>query len=466
MASLKTDPAAQRILKGGVPAVPASLEFGRFLFYNSSRDAALFQKNCFDYSGQSSSPVDAMANQIKGMIKRVQGFIKMLESYATPAGIHKLRVKVEDFAIQGEQELLHVVLKQVDRTMNKVASWAKKAASRVEKEIAPLRPIIDEATKSALVEFPHDTLSDDELMPSSQHADLIDRVNAEFLYDAEEGPILHDAVLAEQDQIPDSVFGAFSKIKEMLEAFQAILPSAIDNVKLAKKTVSDAQATLHSVFKTFKGNGPPIFYQASAMYDMLWSVYFILLAVVTIGVLGYGFYANNTGSGDADGEAAIPAEGFAASCDYICKTCCCCFNGGMIGQSCFWIMLIVAQFGILLLFLVAILLCILAGVKNFIASGCSQIYILGDEAVCTETLKLIQKFMLTFTVGEASTWDINSACAKYTLMACQELGPKMATSASLTVIGGLMGAVLSFQMLVDTCINHERAVQRDKKKGD
>jgi len=231
-------------------------------------------------------------------------------------------------------------------------------------------------------------------------------------------------------------------------------------VKLARKTVNQAQATIHSIFSTFKGQGPPIFYQASKAYDTLWIVYFALLAIVTLGVLRYGFYANNIGT-DADDDEDVPAEAKEGICETLCNVCCCCFGGGCLDDICFWSVLIVAQIGVLLLFLVAIILCILAGVKNFIASGCSQIYVLGDEAVCTETLKIVQTFMSSFNLDKAD-FDVHTACAKNQLMTCQQLGPKMATSASLTIIGGLLGAVLSFQMLVDVAKLHVRAKESRK----
>jgi len=283
---------------------------------------------------------------------------------------------------------------------------------------------------------------------------LIHRVNSEVLYDPVGGALIQDTMLSDEDQIPSQVFGAFAQIKEVLEAFQSILPQCIKNLKDAKTTVNHAQASIHSIFSTFKGNGPPIFYAASKAYDMVWALYFVLLAIVTLGVLYYGFHASNIGNDPTD-------ESEPGCCESLCSVCCACFGGHCIGDFCFWTILIVAQIGILVLFLVAIVLCILAGVKSFVASGCSQIYILVDEGVCTETLKLLQKFMQTFSIGTG--FDVNQACQQYTLMACQELGPKMATSASLTIIGGLGGAVLSFQMLVDVAKLHVRArCQRER----
>jgi len=69
--------------------------------------------------------------------------------------------------------------------------------------------------------------------------------------------------------------------------------------------------------------------------------------------------------------------------------------------------------------------------------------------------------MSSFNIDKAD-FDVNTACAKNQLMTCQQLGPKMATSASLTIIGGLLGAVLSFQMLVDVAKLHVRAKESRK----
>jgi len=144
----------------------------------STRDAQIFSKASFKYSRQSSNPVDAIATQIKGMVKRTQGFLKMLESYATPEGLKKLHKKVLDFAVEGEKELFHVVMTQVNRTLDKVAKRAVNAAAIIPMVIGTLQPLIKQASKMGLVEFPHDEVSNEDLMPSPEHADLIEAFNA------------------------------------------------------------------------------------------------------------------------------------------------------------------------------------------------------------------------------------------------------------------------------------------------
>jgi hypothetical protein len=424
--ALKSDPAAESAVKGGVPAVPETLQFAEFLSWNCSRDAAEFNDQSMAYSGQSSSPADAFATKIKSMIKRVQGFISALEEYASPDGIANMRSKVEKFIVNGAEEIKHVVLAQVNKTLDKAVDMAEKAQEKVEDRKQEATSAFN-ASEWSLIQ-----LSDDRL--------------------------------DKEDQIPDAVFGSFAVIVNTLDAFQAVLPACINNLKIARGGVSQVSSVLDSVFASLKAKGPPIFDQVAKAYDVLWVLYFCLLTPITLGILYYGFWASGWFGGptpDALADGAVPEpEGLKAKCASICSSCCSCMTGWCGGDCCFWSVLLLAQVGVLLLFLVAILLFILAGVKAFLASGCSQIYILGDEAVCTQTLKMLQKFVKTFAFGDADDFDVTKACAQNTLMACQELGPKMRSSAMLTCVGGLVGAVLSFQMLVDSSVLHERAKMR------
>jgi len=51
---------------------------------------------------------------------------------------------------------------------------------------------------------------------------------------------------------------------------------------------------------------------------------------------------------------------------------------------------------VLVIFVIAIVLCIVSGVRAFISMGCSLIYILGDPVVCTGMLNQVRLFLLSF----------------------------------------------------------------------
>jgi len=453
--AFREDPAAERAVKGGVPAVPATLEFIKFLSWNASRDSGQFMAESMTYSGQSSSAADAFATQIQGMVKRVTGFLNAMEEYATPAGIHRLRTKVEDFVVKGEQEILHVVLKQVNRTLDKAVVVATKAAVKAEEKKQQLEEKVARAEEKA----------EEKAEKKAVNASGFDIAEVMALQ-------LNDDDY--DDQIPEGVFGAFSKISSLLSSFQSILPTCIENLKVARKGVSAASSTLDSTFSTLHGKGPKIFSQVAQVYSIIWILYFAILAPITLSILFYGFWASgwfggpqpDAKEGEGTEESYEPPAGFmdkiktcCGSCTH-CMTSWCCPSGENSSEMCFWSMLLLAQVGVLLLFLVAILLCILAGVKAFLASGCASIYIVNDPGVCTNTIKLLQGWLATFKVGDSI--DVDRACEENTLLMCRELGAKMQTSAMLTSVGGLVGAVFSFQMLVDSAVLHERARMRKR----
>merc|ERR1719223_451601 len=282
-------------------------------------------------------------------------------------------------------------MKQVNRTLDKAVELATKAAEKA-----------SDATESAPVNI-------------SSVVGLLQ---------------IEDDHLSEEDQIPEQILGAFQQITSVLDAFQSILPTCIKNLKDARTYVSKVSSVLDASFGTFKAKGKPIFDGVAKAYDLVWILYFCLVAPITLGILYYGFWASGWFGGpspapEADGSQQEEApEGFVAKCKSVCASCCFCLTGWCGGDMCFWSVLLMAQVGILLLFVIAILLCILAGVKAFIASGCAQIYLLGDEDTCTNTLLLLRNFIETFKIGDAPDFDVDTACRRNTLMTCQELGPK------------------------------------------
>merc|ERR1719223_2210067 len=111
--------AAERALAAGVPAVPATLEFARWLSYNASTNAALFNGFASDYTGTSSGALDAFNTQISGFVKKTASFIDMLKEHSTRPGVDKLVQDVLDFATKGVADIQKVVMKKVIDFVNK-----------------------------------------------------------------------------------------------------------------------------------------------------------------------------------------------------------------------------------------------------------------------------------------------------------------------------------------------------------
>merc|ERR1719440_2294901 len=125
---------------------------------------------------------------------------------------------------------------------------------------------------------------------------------------------------------------------------------------------------------------------------------------------------------------------------------CCCSSWPSSSECCFWSVCLFLQFVTMLLFIMAILITIIAAVQFFLASGCAQIYLLGDESICGNVLHNLRMFLDTIFPGVA---DFPTHCISKNLLTCELIGKKMRTAAEYTVIGSFMAATFTFQMIIE-----------------
>merc|ERR1719240_1924868 len=128
-------------------------------------------------------------------------------------------------------------------------------------------------------------------------------------------------------------------------------------------------------------------------------------------------------------------------------------------QLCFWSAIIVMQIIVLIIFIVSIILCVLAGVKAFLVGGCAQVYILGDSSVCEDTLGMVKNWLAAFYVKDMDE-ALNAACPSNNLLTCEMITKKMEQSTILTVTFSFLGTILSLQLLLESATLHEHAKWR------
>jgi uncharacterized membrane protein (DUF485 family) len=121
----------------------------------------------------------------------------------------------------------------------------------------------------------------------------------------------------------------------------------------------------------------------------------------------------------------------------------------------FWSVILIVQVIVLILFVMSIVLCLLAGVQAFLGAGCSEIYMLNDNTVCTGILTGIQDFLISF--WGTSSIDINDACESTQLLTCRLITDDLATSMVTTTMGSMLAALITFQLLIESAMMHERA---------
>lgn len=422
----RIDPMAVMAVNSGVPAKPETIQFAQWLANNATVNSGLFLLGAFNYSAQSSTATDSMATQVKGMSKKIQAFLKMLGEYSGPEGVARLRAMVEDFAANGEAE--------ISKSLELYVSSYKGMPSEHATALLQGKAIGRQA--------PNET--------------------------------------APNETAPSDVAPSTGDVVEVLELMSSILPQVLTNLKQANKDVNSVGSAIKSIFDTFEEKGPEIFDKIAFYYAAAWIAYFVLLTIFTLFILYYGLWASGCcGEGPKHtSDRFCPEYEPPASCwDRLCccwHSCCHCLYHTTETEYCFWSMILLGQLFVLVLFLVSVVLCILAGVNMFLTSGCAAIYVLGDPKVCTETLKMIQDWLTTYNPSVEVEIPIDEACTEQELMTCDIMKDKMLMAAILTAVGAIAAAVVSFQMLIECAILHERArnrrmidkmLQEDEKKS-
>eukprot|EP00928_Gymnodinium_smaydae_P071039 TRINITY_DN54724_c0_g1_i1.p1 TRINITY_DN54724_c0_g1~~TRINITY_DN54724_c0_g1_i1.p1 ORF type:complete len:1020 (-),score=238.14 TRINITY_DN54724_c0_g1_i1:119-3178(-) len=477
------DPTTTAAVNSGVPAKPETVQFAKWLAWNASHTAQEFQSACFNYSGMSSTPIDAFATQIQGMVKKIQSVLSMLKPYAGEQGMNKLRNKTHEFVQNAKGDILDAILSGAGDSVEKAKAAAKVGAVAGGAAVAAAKNGQDPVAAAKTAAKVATVASKAPKLPDAGAAGKAPKVpDAGAVPKLPTASLLQLAELVQQPtkpkfvtrQVPGGVpdvpggSGVVAEMVAMLQTLQAVLPEVVDNLKIARGGVSAVSKTLDSIFETFRKQGLPIFQQLASVYTYIWLAWFLLLSTFTLGILYYGFWASGWFGGPtapetqeaAPDEEYVPPSGFGERMRCLCRACCSALCCECCPKTClFWSLLLLGQVFVLIIFVMAIVLTMIAGIEMFMSSGCSGIYLLGDEKSCTETMKMMQDFLTTFTAGGPDL-PIEEVCVKRDLMTCSLLATKMQSAAILCTVGAFLAGVFSFQLLIESAILFERAQSR------
>jgi len=261
--------------------------------------------------------------------------------------------------------------------------------------------------------------------------------------------------------LPPLVSGVWEKMAQLLKKLVHLLPTATSTLKLARKEVSKLYSNMNSIFMTFEHKGSKIFDAIAGLWRTLWSCYFAVLVSMYPLLLFYAFWSRGYFGGPQplskeEEERYQKPKSFTESCVVCCHSCSMCTKVCHDTQLCLWSLVIALQVLALLVFVVSITLCVVAGVKAFLLSGCAQVYVINDYLICKEALLSLRKFVETFELEGALT-PLEESCTDNDLLACQLISRKMASSTILTTVFSLLGALVTLQLVFDSAVNHEQA---------
>jgi len=395
---------ADATVNQGQPALPATLEFASWLAANASETSKGFLQDCMDYSGQSSGALESFANQVNGMIKKIQNFLDIMSKYASPRGIDRLLAEAGNFSKEAVGDIVKVVEDYVESELHALDCEVKQATGQPPCTEAPGTP-----------------------------------------------------------DFPLELSGAFNFVTHTLAELKSVLPVVINDLKFAKKEVSAVSSALNGVMDVLGAKAPPIFNTISSLYSALWIAYFTLFALLLVSTLIYAFWASGFmgGPSRSSSQEYVAPTGFRerlAACFNSCSACC---KGCANTQLCFWSVTLLMEVIVLLCFIVAIVICIIGGIQAFLSAGCNQVYILSDTTICTTALHTMKKFLPSFWSGESIKGAVGMAlddtCKSETLLTCHLISQEVSSSVLTAIIGSLLAAVFSFQLIIESAVLHEYA---------
>jgi hypothetical protein len=268
-----------------------------------------------------------------------------------------------------------------------------------------------------------------------------------------------------QQPVDDPPKVAFEEMKTLLQDLMALLPSAAQTINEARNEVVQVAHHMRGVFGTFGISGPTIFNEISWAYKFLWTVYFIMLMPVLIGTLWYAMWASGWMGGPASSglieeteEEAMKPRSFSERLSICYSACCLACSRCQDNIACFWSCLIIYQIVVLVVFIAAVMLCLVAGVKMFFLASCEQIYMLNQADMCTNALQSVQSFVQTFMVE--TDIPIEETCASQQLLLCDLIGSRILQSTMYTTVFSFLAAIIQFQLVVESAVLHERARMR------
>jgi len=515
---MAANPLAAQTINSGQPALPATLKFAAWLSGNATGTVDHLQESCFEYSSQSSSTLSSFAGQIQGMIKKATSFTNMMLQYSTTSAINGLEKIIMDFMNHTESDLLKIIISKlgdlIDETAPVLSDALDNAVVQVSDRMGDLIADLINKPLSAGMEDALHAIAGKVLGNSSLGDTLTEKLTGMIsgtLSNATSDMISKELEKLLEDLINKAISGISSKVmggsmfstlaisSQMVQAKEnefalletgssygvvesldlsispawqtmfdsigsltSVVPAATTTLKNVRLEIQKAAANMDSIFNMFKAKGPPIFELISKIWTLVWVLYFCFFVPLMLFNLYYAWWASGWFGGpkpSADNDGAVPPRGWCDRLRICCSTCGVCMTHFHDTQCCFWSMVILMQVLVLVLFIISLVLCILAGVKAFITAGCSQVYLLGDQLSCQQTINTLKSFVNTFFVSFPLE-TLQSVCPTNNLMACALISAKMKASVILTTIFSLLATVLSMQVIIESAIMHEQARYR------
>lgn len=259
-------------------------------------------------------------------------------------------------------------------------------------------------------------------------------------------------------------FGVWPKLRAFLADLQGLLPNVVSAMEAARGGVLSVSGSLSSNMEVLHAQGP-IFDTSASIAKASFAWYYVMWLSITLAIAAFNFRVSGFLGGtalEADKEYEPPQT--------LKERLRLCFSGaGECFKKCtldnplfFWSVLLLVDILVLVSFYICLTLCVAVAIGTYAQSGCSQLYILGDETICSEAMGVMRK-MLSFLSGYPN-YIAEDACVQHYLMTCQVFTRELAGQGVLTYFAGLFASMFSFNLLVESANLYERARWQQYRK--
>jgi hypothetical protein len=434
----------------------------------------------------------------------------MMQEYSTPEGLDRLEQRVRDFAREAADDILVVVQDNLGGFLNRsmpaletaLGDAISAAGNALGEQIGQaLTPLADQLTQSvgnivgdAVGDPAAGDLIGEQLgeMLGERITNLTSEVLGEQISEVLQNTVdnalsrLTDSLTAasaglrsedhalllesrarvvkydqpdEEVESDDALSGAWGGMVTQLNSLMNLIPIAVDTLQNAGTEVDRLSANLDAIFDNFATKGPEIFDTVSGYWNLIWGLYFFFFGTLTLGILYYGFWASGYFGGPQpipESQEQVQPVDMMGRCSMLWNQCCTCLRGCHDTDLCFWSCILLMQVLILIVFVISLVLCILAGVQAMLTSGCAQIYMLAEPTVCMETLGTLRRWLSSFSIGGSGA-PLEGACDSEQLLTCSLMADRMASAVVLTTVFSFLAVILSLQLLIESACLHERA---------
>lgn len=292
---------------------------------------------------------------------------------------------------------------------------------------------------------------------------------------------------------PD-IHGTWEEMVTSLSSLTRSLPLAMDTLKGARGEAAKIVKNLRSDFDIFLSRGPAAFDEIARQWRVVWLSYFVFLglclgglAYYTVWALGYWSEAEKVADemteevtrtaterrhSQDEGSLDTVAPTFQDRLKMAFAACVYFFRPRPDRDLAFWSCILCMTAIALLVFLISVFLCITSGFGRFLMSGCAQVYALGDASICLDVLNGLKRTFRSFNFrsgDESSTRESmeedlpSDVCIRLDLTTCQKIDNEMNQSAMFVTFFGLLGVALTFQVVLDSAMLHQRSRLRRMK---